>query len=74
MKTKEIDARQIRTIKFPPALRRGKVFVIEGKDLIMFKKMESPALSEVRQKLKSIKGKITETEINQEIQNYRKGK
>jgi len=74
MKTKEIDARQINSMLLPKPLRKGKIFVLEGKDSIVFKKIIIPSLAEVRQKLKTIKGKISESVIDREIQNFRKGK
>ena len=71
MKTKEIDARQIKTIKLPPALRKGRVFVIEGEDSIMFKKIGSPDFAYVRKKLRKLKKKISQKDIDQAIKAVR---
>ena len=38
MKTKEINTREIDSIKLPSSLRNGKVFVIEDKDTLIVKK------------------------------------
>ena len=74
MKTKEITAQLNGFIKLPPALRKGKIFIIEDDDFLTIKKIKSPSLSEIRRKLKTVSSAITEKEIEQEIQNYRKGK
>lgn len=74
MKTREIDTQKIDSIKLPKSLRNGRVFVMEDKDGITIKKIASPPLAEIRRRLKTIKGTISEREINQEIQKYRKGR
>ena len=74
MKTKEINTQQISSIKLPKSFRNGKAFVIQNKDTLTIKKIQTSSLSEIRQKLKLIQGTITEEEIDQEVQRYRKGK
>ena len=74
MRTIEIAAQTKGFIKLPPALRKGEIFIIEDDDFLTIKKIKSPSFSEIRRKLKTVSGTITEKEIEQEIQNYRKGK
>ena len=74
MRTREIDAQQVSSIPMLKSLRKGKVFVMEDKDIIIIKKTPPLFLSEIRNKLKNCKGEITEREINREVQRYRQEK
>lgn len=74
MEVKEINTQKISSIKLPLSLRNGKVFVIKNEDTLTIKKVQTPSLAKIRQKLKAVSGVITEEEIEREIQNYRKGK
>lgn len=73
MKTKEIDLDQIKEIEIPQSWK-GKALVVLDKDTILIKRVQIPTISEIRKKLKKVKGLISEEEIEQEIQNYRKEK
>lgn len=74
MKTKEIDTKKTTSIQLPPSFRNSKIYIVEGKDIVIIKKLQKPALGAVRQRLKALKGVISQAEINKEIQNYRQGK
>ncbi len=74
MTTREIDTRKIGSIKLPKSWKDGKAYIFEDKDTILVKKVQTPNFSQVRDKLKAIKGQITEKEIEQAVQAYRKEK
>ena len=74
MKTKEINTKNITAIKLPSSFKDSRIFISEDKDTIIIKKIQSLTSSEIRQRLKSVGGMITEAEIDQEVQNYRRGK
>jgi len=71
MVTKEIDARKIKSIKLPRSLRNGKVFVIENKDSLLIKKITTPDFCYVRKKLRKLKNKISQKDINEAIEKIR---
>lgn len=74
MKTREIDTTKIDSIKLPDSFKNGRVFVIEDDESLFVKKIRTPDMAYTREKLKVVKGKISEREIEQEVQAYRKSK
>ena len=74
MTTREIDTRKIESIKLPKSWKNGKAYIFEDKDTIIVKKVQTPDFSYVREKLRTIEGQITEEEIEQAVQAYRKEK
>jgi len=71
MKKREINTQQITSIKLPQSLRRGRVFVIEDKDILIVKKNATGDFSYVRKKLRKLDKKISQKDIDRAIQTAR---
>jgi len=74
MRTREIDTKKTDFIRLPVSFKNGKAFVVEDNETLLVKKIQAPTISQVREKLRTIKGKISEEEIEREIQAYRRNR
>ena len=71
MTTREIDTKKIESIKLPRSWKNGKAYVFESEDTIIVKKIQNPDLSYVREKLRKLKNKISQKDINQAVEDAR---
>ena len=67
MRTKEIDTKKISSITLPNSLRDGRAFVIEGKDTLIVKKSSITAFSYTRERLRLLKDKISQKDIDKAV-------
>ncbi|MEK7142772.1 MAG: hypothetical protein AAB785_01045 [Patescibacteria group bacterium] len=71
MKSKEIDVQKNESIKLPRNWKNGKAYVLESNDIIVIKKYSVPDFAYVRSKLRKIKDKISQKDINLAIKAVR---
>ena len=64
MKSKEIDIQKNESIKLPQNWEKGKAYILESNDIIVIKKYAVPDFAYVRSKLRKIKDKISQRDIN----------
>lgn len=67
MKTKEIDIRKTGSVQLPQEWKNGKAYILEGKDILVIKKYSVPDFSYVRTKLRQLKNKISQKDIEKAI-------
>lgn len=68
MKTREINAQKISSIKLPASFRKGKLFVLETQETMIIRKSPVFDFSYVREKLRKVKDKISQEDIEKAIQ------
>lgn len=71
MTTREIDIQKNESIKLPSGWRSGKAYIFEDKNTLIVKKSSTPDFSYVREKLRKLKNKISQKDINQAIKSAR---
>ena len=64
MKAKEINIQEDESIKLPRSWKNGKAYVLESKDVLVIKKYSVPDFSYVRPKLRKLKDKISQRDID----------
>ena len=64
MKSKEIDIRKNESIKLPQSWTNGRAYILESKDILIVKKYSVPDFSYVRAKLRKIKDKVSQKDID----------
>lgn len=73
MTTKIIDLKKSNRVELPSNFK-GRAFVLQGKNSIVFSTEPLRTFSEIRSKIKKAKIKISPKIIDREIQAYRKSK
>jgi len=67
MITKEIDIQKTNSIKLPQSWKKGKAYISEEKDVLIIKKYSVPDFTYVREKMRQLKNKISDEDIEKAI-------
>ena len=67
MRTIEIDIQKTNSIQLPQGWKKGKAYISEDKDILVIKKYSVPDFAYVREKLRQLKNKITDKDIEEAI-------
>ena len=67
MKTIKIDIQKTNSITFPQGWEKGQAYISEDKDILIIKKYSVPDFAYVREKLRQLKNKISDQDIEEAI-------